>query len=137
MYLGPGRTFDDEDLEYLNEADIEDQQRFLKPSPPLPPLLVDSVSGIYLGFDKEVTDDEDTEIEEVEESFVDERPKTSEKKAMSPSEENGTKSNSLWKMFSFKSKQSSKYKVNTQTKTEKNVCFRFLRKVWGKADVCQ
>ena len=132
MYLGPGHTFDYEDLEYLNEEDIEDQQRFLKPSPPLPPLLVDSVSGIYLGFDKAVTDDEDTE-----ESFVDEKQKPSEKNVMSPSEENKTKSNSLWKMFSFKSKPSSKYKLNTKTKTEKNICFRFLRKVWGKAQISQ
>ena len=50
VYLGPGRTFDDEDLEYLNKDDKELQksvQKF-KDEAPASPLIVDLVSGIYI-----------------------------------------------------------------------------------------
>ena len=53
MYIGPAHTFDDDDLEYLNNDDTEDINESLqkiKPSPPISSLSVDSLSGIYLGF---------------------------------------------------------------------------------------
>ena len=60
VYLGPGRAFDDEDLEYLKKDYIEDELTHADPSPPTPPpLVVDSVSGIYLGFDEALTDDDE------------------------------------------------------------------------------
>ena len=60
VYLGPGRNFDDEDLEYLNK-DVEEQINLQKSEDtPSSPLIVDSVSGIYLGFE----DKEESETEE-------------------------------------------------------------------------
>ena len=63
VYLGPGRSFDDEDLEYLNNKDVEEQkslQRVGDDAPPSP-LIVDSVSGIYLGFEDKEEEDSETE----------------------------------------------------------------------------
>ena len=59
VYLGPGRNFDDEDLEYLNK-DVEEQHNTAeKEESPPSPLIVDSVSGIYLGFDDKEESEED------------------------------------------------------------------------------
>ena len=52
-------------MEYLNIEDIEDEKTQADPSPPTPPpLVVDSASGIYLGFDRALTDEEDDETDD-------------------------------------------------------------------------
>ena len=132
MYLGPGRNFDDEDLEYLNK-DVEEQHNTAeKEESPPSPLIVDSVSGIYLGFDDK------------EESEEDEAPDTAETgdNLSTSSETEAAKdmastSKLSWKLF--KVKQSSNYKVNSGegVKADGSNCFKFIRKVWRKAEVCQ
>ena len=129
MYLGPGRSFDDEDLEYLNK-DVEEQMSIqrVEEAAPASPLIVDSVSGIYLGFeDKEEEDSETEDAEEKAESEEDTDP------------EDTVKSSS--KMFAF-FKRKSKYEVNSDDadldlEAEDGHCFKFIRKVWRKAEVCQ
>jgi hypothetical protein len=117
-------------LEYLNKDDIEDDHTHSDPSPPTPPpLLVDFVSGIYLGFDEALTDEEDVDDEK---GNVAQR--TSEDKNKS---ERVTKPVSMRRLAMFKSKQSSKYKVTGEAKSEENICFRFIRKVWRKSFICQ
>ena len=128
VYLGPGRAFDDEDLEYLNKNDTEDAQTHADPSPPTPPpLVVDFVSGIYLGFDDTLTDEDDDERGNVSQRTSDNQNKF----------ESVTKPVSMRRLALFRSKQSSKYKVIGEANSEGNICFRFIRKVWRKSDMRQ
>ena len=129
VYLGPGRTFDDEDLEYLNKDDEELQKSVQKAKDEAPPspLIVDSVSGIYLGFeDKE----EDSETEDADEK--------------AGSDDTDPEDVSLEvkrsKMFGLFKMKKSKYKVSSDIEDmdmEGGHCFKFIRKVWRKAEVCQ
>ena len=124
VYLGPGRNFDDEDLEYLNK-DVEEQINLQKSEDtPSSPLIVDSVSGIYLGFE----DKEESETEEEDpEAGVEE----------TDSEDVSLDTVKRSKLFSlFKTKQT-KYKVSSDPDMEGGHCFRFIGKVWKKAEVCQ
>ena len=122
--------FDDEDLEYLKKDDTEDHQSHADPSPPTPPpLLVDFVSGIYLGFDGAGTDEEEIDDEK---GNVAQRTCDIQNKL-----ERVTKPVSMRRMALFRSKQSSKYKVSAEEKSEENIFFRFMRKVWRKAEMCQ
>ena len=134
MYLGPGRSFDDEDLEYLNNKDVEEQkslQRVGDDAPPSP-LIVDSVSGIYLGFeDKE---EEDSETEDADEKAGSEDTDPDDVSL-------GTDVKVSSKMFGFFKRKQSKYEVNSEPDlgldAEDGHCFKFIRKVWRKAEVCQ
>ena len=128
VYLGPGRTFDDEDLEYLNK-DVEEQTSVQKSKDEAPPspLIVDSVSGIYLGFeDKE----EDSETED-----GDEKAGTEDSDQEDVSLDTVKRS----RMFGLFKRKQSKYKVSTEADLdmEGGHCFKFIRKVWRKAEVCQ
>ena len=117
-------------MEYLNKDDIEDEQTHSDPSPPTPPpLVVDFVSGIYLGFDGAVTDEEEIDDEKgnVAQSTSDNQNKS----------ESVTKPVSIGRLALFRSKQRSKYKVTGGAKSEENICFKFIRNVWKKADMCQ
>ena len=134
VYLGPGRSFDDEDLEYLNNKDVEEQkslQRVGDDAPPSP-LIVDSVSGIYLGFeDKE---EEDSETEDADEKAGSEDTDPDDVSL-------GTDVKVSSKMFGFFKRKQSKYEVNSEPDlgldAEDGHCFKFIRKVWRKAEVCQ
>ena len=134
VYLGPGRSFDDEDLEYLNNKDVEEQkslQRVGDDAPPSP-LIVDSVSGIYLGFeDKE---EEDSETEDADEKAGSEDTDPDDVSL-------GTDVKISSKMFGFFKRKQSKYEVNSEPDlgldAEDGHCFKFIRKVWRKAEVCQ
>ena len=124
VYLGPGRNFDDEDLEYLNK-DVEEQINLQKSEDtPSSALIVDSVSGIYLGFE----DKEESETEEEDpEAGVEE----------TDSEDVSLDTVKRSKLFSlFKTKQT-KYKVSSDPDMEGGRCFKFIGKVWKKAEVCQ
>ena len=118
MYLGPARTFDDEVLEYLSK---EDEQKILQQQEEHPPspLIVDSKSGIYLGFEENQADSDDND------SAEDDSTEVCDKK---------TKSGNGWSMFRIK--QSSKYRVNSETEHNTS-CFKFVKKVWRKAEECQ
>ena len=96
-------------------------------SPPSP-LLVDSVSGIYLGFDDPMKEDEDEE--EDDEHAVDNDFETEENH-----DKRQLQNKTVWNFFRIK--QSSKYKVNSEGgEVNGNNCFRFIRKVWRKAEIC-
>ena len=129
MYLGPGRNFDDEDLEYLNK-DVEEQHNTAeKEESPPSPLIVDSVSGIYLGFD-------DKEMSEEEEA-----PDTAETgdNLSTSSETEAAKdmaSTSKLSLKLFKVKQLSNYS-GEGVKADGSNCFKFVRKVWSKEEVYQ
>ena len=146
VYLGPGRAFDDEDLDYLNK-DVDDQaeekkKQKKKMSPPSSPLKVDSVSGIYLGFDEPAEDDEDDE-KTVKNDEDDTSDDSSEAAAAAASNAHTTSIDQLWKRFRVK--QSSKYKVNDEEAGDEGLeaavdgsnCFKFISKMWKKAEVCQ
>ena len=86
MYIGPAHTFDDDDLEYLNNDDTEDINESLqkiKPSPPISSLSIDSLSGIYLGFaEKEKHEEQGNETRDVHDinvTLVSEENKVTEK----------------------------------------------------------
>ena len=133
VYLGPGRNFDDEDLEYLNK-DVEEQHYTAeKEESPPSPLIVDSVSGIYLGFDDKEESEEDEAPETAETG--DDLSTSSETEEAAKDTSNTSKLS--WKLF--KVKQSSNYKVNggEGAKADGSNCFKFIRKVWRKAEVCQ
>ena len=134
VYLGPGRSFDDEDLEYLNNKDVEEQkslQRDHNLEPPASPLIVDSVSGIYLGF-------EDKEEEDSQTEDADEKPGSEDTDPEDVSLGTDVKAS---KMFGFFKRKQSKYEVNSEPDLELDAedghCFKFIRKVWRKAEVCQ
>ena len=120
-------------MEYLNKDDLEDQLRLLHPTPPASPLIVDSVSGIYLGFDEVTEYDEDTK----KENTVVSTSNVSKYENEGQQPRNHTKPETRLRNPLFRSRQSSKYKVSSQSKSEGNICFRLLRKVWGKADICK
>ena len=127
VYLGPGRTFDDEDLEYLSkDVDEEDKrsqvESFFRPPSPL---VVDEASGIYIGFQED-------EVIEVHENGKDEDKEEIKIFEKVESESTSkTKSRSRWSLPFFKS---SKYRV--QGENQSNFCFRFVRKIWKKSDIC-
>ena len=126
VYLGPGRAFDDEVLEYLSKS-VEEQMNLLeKDESPPSPLLVDSVSGIYLGFDDPIKDEEDDE--------EDDEAEDNELKTDEILDQGNNQSKTVWDFFRIK--QSSKYKVNSDGEVSGNNCFRFIRKVWRKAEIC-
>ena len=142
VYLGPGHAFDDEDLDYLNNDVVEVQETRLHQAIPL---VVDSASGIYLGFDEALTDDEEVNDEDgktrnikdhLKEGDVHIKPATEDLETL----ENPQKTPSIARPLSMRtlllSKQSSKYKVTGGTEKEGNICFRFLRKFWRKRDAC-
>ena len=132
MYLGPDRKFDDEDLEYLNK-DVEGQHNSTeKEESPPSPLIVDSVSGIYLGFDNKDESEEEEAPENAETS--DNLTTSSETEA---AKDTASTSKLRWKIF--KVKQSSNYKVNSGegVKADGSNCFKFVRRVWSKVEVCQ
>ena len=133
MYLGPGRAFDDEDLEYLSK-DVEEQAVLQKKPTSCPgsPLKVDSVSGIYLGFDETFNDLEDEDTADNKDDKAEEEEKASPE---APSAQ-------VWKRF--KVKQGSKYKVSDAADVDEEMdqldgtnCFKFISKMWRKAEVCQ
>ena len=95
-------------------------------SPPSP-LLVDSVSGIYLGFDDPLKDEEDEEEEDDQD--VDNDIETDD-----IHDRRQIQNKTVWNFFRIK--QSSKYKVNSDGEVKGNNCFRFIRKVWRKAEIC-
>ena len=150
VYLGPGHAFDDEDLEYLNKDDAEDdKQDKIKATCPTSPLLVDSASGIYLGFDESLTDVEEQSDEIGDNTNHPNQNATDEEKMRDNDEatkeqpksaESSGKRSSLPRPLSMRtlllSKQSSKYKVTEDQEKDGNVCFRFLRKFWRRADTC-
>ena len=151
VYLGPGHAFDDEDLEYLNKDEAEDdnKQEKIKTTSPTSPLLVDSASGIYLGFDESSSDEDaksdeiDTKTEHVNQNATDEekmRDNEEAAKEKPKTVENCGKRSSLPRPLSMRtlllSKQSSKYKVTQDEEKDGNICFRFLRKFWRRADTC-
>ena len=112
----------------MNKDDFEDDLTHADPCPPTPPpLVVDSESGIYLGFDEALTDEDDDETDNVSQRTSDNQNKS----------ECVTKPVSMRRLAVFRSKQSSKYKVTGEAKSEENICFRFIRRVWRKADMCQ
>ena len=114
----------------MNKDDIEDDPTHADPSPPTPPpLVVDSESGIYLGFDEALTDEDN---DDAEKGNVAQRTCDIQNKL-----ERVTKPVSMRRMALFRSKQSSKYKVSAEEKSEENIFFRFMRKVWRKAEMCQ
>ena len=125
VYLGPARTFDDEVLEYLSK---EDEQKILEQQEELPasPLIVDSKSGIYLGFEENQTAEDSDDNDSTEDDST-EGCDTKKQSNSRPS----------WNLF--KIKQSSKYEVNTETdpNTTNTSCFKFVKKVWRKAEECQ
>ena len=134
VYLGPGRSFDDEDLEYLNNKDVEEQKSLQRVGDvaPASPLIVDLVSGIYLGFeDKE---EEESETEDAEEKAGSEDTDPEDVSL-------GTDVKISSKMFGFFKRKQSKYEVNSEPDlgldAEDGHCFKFIRKVWRKAEVCQ
>ena len=129
MYLGPDTKFDDEDLEYLNKDDEDQHNTTEKEESPPSPLIVDLISGIYLGFDNK---DEIEEQETLETS--DNLTTSSETEA---AKDTASDSKLSWKLF--KVKQSSNYKVNggEDVKAHGSNCFKFVRKVWSQAEVCQ
>ena len=134
VYLGPGRSFDDEDLEYLNNKDVEEQKSLQRVGDvaPASPLIVDLVSGIYLGFeDKE---EEDSETEDADEKAGSEDTDPEDVSL-------GTDVKISSKMFGFFKRKQSKYEVNSEPDlgldAEDGHCFKFIRKVWRKAEVCQ
>ena len=112
----------------MNKDDIEDEPTHADPSPPTPPpLVVDSASGIYLGFDEALTDEDDDD---------DEKENVSQKTSDNQNKFNCvTKPVSMRRLVMFRSEQSSKYKVTGEAKSEENICFRFIRRVWRKADI--
>ena len=114
-------------MAYLNKDDIEDEKTHSDPSPPTPPpLVVDYESGIYLGFDDALTDeDDDDEKDNVSQRTIDNENKV----------ERVTKPVSMRRLALFRSKQSSKYKVTGEAKSEENICFRFIRQIWRKSDM--
>ena len=129
MYLGPDTKFDDEDLEYLNKDDEDQHNTTEKEESPPSPLIVDLISGIYLGFDNK---DEIEEQETLETS--DNLTTSSETEA---AKDTASDSKLSWKLF--KVKQSSNYKVNSGegVKADGSNCFKFVRKVWSKEEVYQ
>ena len=114
----------------MNKDDIEDEPTHADPSPPTPPpLVVDSASGIYLGFDEALTDEDDDD---------DEKDNVSQRTSDIQNKFNGITDPVFMRRFAlFRSKQSSKYKVTGEDKSEENICFRIIRRVWRKADMCQ
>ena len=133
VYLGPGRNFDDEDLEYLNK-DVEDQHHSTeKEESPPSPLIVDSVSGIYLGFE----DKDDSEEEEAPETAETGDNLSTSSETEEAAKDTASTSKLSWRLF--KVKQSSNYKVNSGecVKADGSNCFKFVRRVWSKVEVCQ
>ena len=142
VYLGPGHAFDDEDLEYLNDDDVEDLDNELHHTPLTPPLVVDLASGIYLGFDEELTKEEKNidACDDVEAKLIEGQKKEDASIEGDNNLENQQKDPNISRTLSMRtlllSKQSSKYKVTSGTEKEENMCFRFLRKFWRKTRAC-
>ena len=130
VYLGPRRNFDDEDLDYLTKDDdeIDENEAEVTSLPPASPLMVDSVSGIYLGFDC-------TEANaEKEEAAASDTSETADTVSEETKKDEVIKINEHWKASVFSLKTGSKYKIISDNEKPKNVCFRFIRKVWGKTE---
>ena len=142
VYLGPGHVFDDEDLEYLNDDDVEDLDKKLHETPLTPPLVVDLASGIYLGFDEELTEEKKIidGCDDDEAKLIEGQKKEDESTEGENNLENQEKAPNIARPLSMRtlllSKQSSKYKVTSGTEKEGNICFRFLRKFWRKNRPC-
>ena len=134
----------------MNTDDAEDdKQGKTKTTSPTSPLLVDSVSGIYLGFDESSIDEDaksdeiDKKTEHLNQNATDEEKMRDNEKATKEKPktvENCGKRSSLPRPLSMRtlllSKQSSKYKVTQDEEKDGNICFRFLRKFWRRADTC-
>jgi hypothetical protein len=124
VYIGPARTFDDDDLEYLNKDDTEDINDYLqkiKPSPPISSLSIDSLSGIYLGFaEKEKHEEKGNEtgdVHDINETLVSEESKVTEK------------SSPRLGRFFLKMRKQCKQAADVPDQVPKqNVCFKLFRK---------
>ena len=93
--------------------------------------MVDSVSGIYLGFDEALTDDD--EKDNVAQRFSDNKKKLDH--VTKPSLEPDLIPASMRRLALFRSKQSSKYKVTGEAKSEENICFRIIE-MFGEKQIC-
>ena len=128
MYIGPAHTFDDDDLEYLNNDDTEDINESLqkiKPSPPISSLSIDSLSGIYLGFaEKEKHEEQDIETRDVHDinvTLVSEENKVTKKS--SP-----RLGRFFLKMRKLQDKQCKQAADVPDQVPKQNVCFKLFRK---------
>ena len=128
MYIGPAHTFDDDDLEYLNNDDNEDINESLqkiKPSPPISSLSIDSLSGIYLGFaEKEKHEEQDIETRDVHDinvTLVSEENKVTKKS--SP-----RLGRFFLKMRKLQDKQCKQAADVPDQIPKQNVCFKIFRK---------
>ena len=125
---------------------MEDQDNKLHHTPLTPPLVVDLASGIYLGFDEELTEEEKNRdaCDDVQAKLIEDQKKENDIKNESSEGDNTLedpqKAPNIARPLSMRtlllSKQSSKYKVTSGTEKEGNICFRFLRKFWRKTRAC-
>ena len=128
MYIGPAHTFDDDDLEYLNNDDTEDINESLqkiKPSPPISSLSIDSLSGIYLGFaEKEKQEEQANETRDVHDinvTLVSEESKVTKK--------NSPKIGRFFlKMRKLKDDECKQAADVPEKVHKQNVCFKLFRK---------
>ena len=129
MYIGPAHTFDDDDLEYLNNENTEDTEvslQKIKPSPPISSLSIDSFSGIHLGFAEkvkhEVEENETRDINDINVTIIPEKDETIKQK---------TQKKGIFSLKTKKIKDKPRKladKVTKNATVKGNVCFKLFRK---------